>query len=125
MNRKQHYTYAFENLEVWQQSKSLTTDVYQLTNKFPPEERYGLAQQLRRAAISVCSNIAEGSTRWSKRDKARFYEIAYGSLIELLNQVLIAVELTFVSESEMLQIRQQIEHISPRLSALHRSAKRA
>jgi len=79
--------YAFEKLEVWQKSRSLVKKIYDVTSRFPIEEKYALTIQLRRASISVSSNIAEGSTRWGKRDKARFYEIAYGSLIEVMNQL--------------------------------------
>lgn len=83
---------AFEKLEVWQKSRSLEQVVYRVTKNFSTEERFGLTSQLRRAAISVSSNIAEGSTRWGKRDKARFYEIAYGSLIEVMNQLILSAD---------------------------------
>ena len=81
-------SYAFEKLDVWQKSRLLVKEVYKLTTHFPAEERYGLTSQLRRASVSVSSNIAEGSTRWGKWDKARFYEVAYGSLIEVMNQLI-------------------------------------
>ncbi|NOU47567.1 MAG: four helix bundle protein, partial [Bacteroidales bacterium] len=70
--------YAFENLEVWQKSRILVKSVYVLTASFPNDEKFGLTSQMRRACVSVSSNIAEGSTRWSQKDQARFYEIAFG-----------------------------------------------
>lgn len=87
------YIYSFERLEVWQKSGKLVEQVYHYTRQFPVEEKYGLANQLRRASVSVSSNIAEGSARWSKKDKARFHELAYGSLIEVLNQLILSNDL--------------------------------
>ena len=115
--------YAFEKLEVWQKSRSLVKIVYRVTKGFPAEERYGLTSQLRRAAVSVSSNIAEGSTRWGKRDKARFYEIAYGSLIEVMNQLIISTDLGFMNEEELDVMKPQIAEISRMLGALYKSVK--
>ena len=83
--------YSFENLEVWQKSRKLVKTIYKTTEKFPKDEKFGLTSQIRRVSISVSSNIAEGSTRWSKKDKARFYEIAFGSLMEILNQLILSI----------------------------------
>jgi len=86
-NQNKHImTYAFENLTVWQESRKFVKEIYLVTADYPKDERYGLISQLRRASVSVSSNLAEGSCRWSKKEQARFYEIAYGSLIEVLNQ---------------------------------------
>jgi len=115
--------YAFENLEVWQKSRELTKRVYQLTKDFPTEEKYGLTSQLRRAAVSVSSNIAEGSTRWSKKDQARFYEIAFGSLIEILNQLILANDLEFLNEKDLENLRKEIVSTGRMLNALYKSAK--
>ncbi len=115
--------YAFEKLEVWQKSRVLVKSIYRLTATFPDDERFGLTSQLRRSAISVSSNIAEGSTRSSKRDKARFYEIAYGSLIELLNQLILATDLELLTTDDLWQIREEIEEVSRMLNALHKSAR--
>lgn len=114
--------YAFEKLEVWQKSRSLAKKIYDLTSRFPAEEKYGLTTQLRRASVSVSSNIAEGSTRWGKRDKARFYEIAYGSLIEVMNQLILSADLGFINEDELDVIKPQIAEISRMLDALYKSA---
>ncbi|MEM9328261.1 MAG: four helix bundle protein [Bacteroidota bacterium] len=80
--------YAFEKLEVWQISRSLLKNIYNLTAKFPSEERFGFSSQLRRASLSVSSNIAECSTRRGSKEQACFYKIAFGSLVEVLNQLI-------------------------------------
>ncbi len=115
--------YAFEKLDVWQKTRELVQNIYLLTSAFPDDERFGLTSQLRRAAVSVSSNIAEGSTRQSRRDKARFYEISYGSLIEVLNQLILAMDLAFLSKDQLVEVREMIEEVSRMLNALHRSAK--
>ncbi|MCE2962626.1 MAG: four helix bundle protein [Chitinophagales bacterium] len=113
--------YSFEKLEAWVLAKDLTKQVYLLTKKFPNEEIYGLTSQIRRASISICSNIAEGSGRTSKIDFARFIQIAYGSMMELLNQLIIAEELEYIQKDELVKIREQIDQISIRLSGLRKS----
>jgi four helix bundle protein len=113
--------YSFEKLEAWVLAKDLTKQVYLLTKKFPNEEIYGLTSQIRRASISICSNIAEGGGRTSKIDFARFIQIAYGSMMELLNQLIIAEELEYIQKDELVKIREQIDQISIRLSGLRKS----
>jgi four helix bundle protein len=93
--------YAFEKLEVWQKSRVLVKEIYSVTKLYPKDEKFGLTSQLRRASVSISSNIAEGSTRLSIRDKSRFYEIAYGSLIEVLNQLIISVDLQFLKPDDL------------------------
>lgn len=78
------YTYSFEKLEVWIEAKELTKIVYSITSQFPETEKFGLTSQLRRASISICSNLAEGSTRTTARDQAHFSSISFGSSIEVL-----------------------------------------
>ena len=113
--------YSFENLEVWQTSRELVNDIYQVTSTFPQDEKFGLTSQLRRASISVSSNIAEGSTRWSKKDQSRFYEIAFGSLIEVLNQLILAADLKFLQENQLTTLRAKTDHIGRMLNALYKS----
>jgi len=113
--------YSFEKLRVWQEAKVLLVMLYRITNGFPKSELYGFTSQLRRAGLSVPSNIAEGSSRTGKKDQSRFYTIAYSSLIEILNQVIIAEELGFISSEELLELRKNIEHISNMLNALRKS----
>ncbi len=79
------YVYSFEKLEVWKESKKLTKIIYQITSHYPENEKFGLTSQLRRASISVCSNLAEGSARITPKDKAHFSTMAYSSLIESLS----------------------------------------
>ena len=113
--------YSFEKLEAWILAKELAKQVYLLTKKFPNDELYGLTSQIRRASISICSNLAEGSGRTSKIDFARFIQIAYGSMMELLNQLIIAEELEYIQKDELVKIREQIDQISIRLSGLRKS----
>ncbi len=116
--------YSFENLEVWQMSRELVKEIYQLTSTFPKDEKYGLTSQLRRASVSVSSNIAEGSTRWSKKDQSRFYEIAFGSLIEVLNQLILSTDLEFLQETQLTEIRTKIDQTGRMLNALHKSTQK-
>jgi four helix bundle protein len=75
------YIYSFEKLEVWKESRLLVAWIYNLTKRFPKEEKFGLTSQLRRASISVVSSIAEGSARKTAKEQGRFYQMAYSSLI--------------------------------------------
>jgi four helix bundle protein len=115
--------YSFEKLDVWKKSKDFTVEVYKVTNGFPGEEKFGLTSQLRRATISINSNIAEGSSRTSPKDQARFYTIAYSSAIEVLNQLIISKELNFISVDIYEELRKDIEHITAMLNKLQKVAK--
>lgn len=114
------YKYSFENLEVWQLSRKLVEKVYRLAKDFPADELYGLTSQLKRAVISVASNIAEGSARKSKRDQGHFYQIAYSSLMEVACQLMISVDLKLVDEDQHQLIKQEIFELSNKLNALHK-----
>lgn len=114
-------TYSFEKLVVWQKSKSLAVAIYKLTKNYPKEELFGMTSQMRRCSISIASNIAEGSGRHTNKDKARFTEIAYASTLELLNQLIISVDLEYVSEENYLIIRKEIEEITFMLDSLHKA----
>lgn len=115
------YTYPFEKLEVWRLSKNLVVSIYKITEKFPTEERFGLVNQMRRAAVSISSNLAEGSGRNTAKDQAYFYNMAYSSLMELLNQLLIAFDLKWIAEEEINRLREEIEIISVKINALRKS----
>lgn len=108
------HRFSFEKLEVWQDSINFAKQIYQVTDKFPKTEIYGLTSQIRRAVVSVSSNLAEGSTRKSLKDQARFTEIAFGSLLETLNQLMLANKLGYISEDDLNSIRDEIEKISNR-----------
>ena len=111
--------FSFEKLEVWQDAKCLTLLVYKATKDFPSEEKFGLVSQLRRAVISVSSNIAEGSSRMSPKDQAHFYQIAFSSLMEVLSQIIISVKLGYIQEED--SFRQEISKIANKLNALRKS----
>jgi len=115
------YQFSFEKLEVWQLARILTTDIYKHTVKFPKEEKYLLTSQLRRAAVSVASNLAEGSTRTSAKDKAHFTTMAFSSLMEVLNHLMIAVDLGYLKNDDLLIYRKQIQTLSVKLSNLKAS----
>jgi len=113
--------YSFEKLNVWQEARVLVKSIYTITRTFPKEEIFGITSQMRRAAISICSNIAEESGRTTKPDQANFYRIAYSSLLELLNQLIISTDLTFISDSELIELRKKIDSIAFKLASLRNS----
>lgn len=115
------YIYSFEKLQVWNDARGLVKQVYTLTEQFPTTEKYGLVSQMRRAAVSVVSNIAEGSGRTSQKEQAHFYQMAFSSLIELLNQFIIANDLNYISQNALMDIRSEIEKVSNKLNALRKS----
>ncbi len=114
------YVYSFEKLEVWKESKKLTKIIYQITSSYPENEKFGLTSQLKRASISVCSNLAESSARITQKDKAYFSTMAYSSLIEVLNQIIISYELDFINESDYLNFRNLIESLSNKINSLRK-----
>ena len=109
---------SFRNLNVYIQAKELVKQVYELLKTFPKEEQYALCDQLRRAVISVPSNIAEGSGRNSQKDQAHFYNIAYGSLMEVFSQLDIACDLGYISQEEFNQLESLINEEAKMLSGL-------
>ena len=112
------YLFTFERLETWQLSKKFVIQIYSITNKFPSNEKFGLVSQLNRAAVSIASNLAEGTSRTSKKDQAHFSQIAFSSLMEVLCQLSIAFELNFIKKDEYVNIRRFAEEISNKINAL-------
>ena len=108
----------FKNLIVYQKSKELVKQVYALLKQFPDDERYALCGQMRRAAISVPSNIVEGMARLSSKDQAHFLNIAYGSLMELYAQLDIAHDLGYLSEDDFIKIETHIDEIDKMIVSL-------
>ena len=108
----------FEQLKVWQEGKKLVLKTYALTNDFPKEEAYGMTSQVRRAALSIPANIAEGFGRYHFMDKARFYLNARGSLYELKSHLLIAQELGFIKDGIRNDVFQIIEDLGLRINNL-------
>lgn len=92
---------AHTNLEVYKSSRKLTLEVYRITKQFPEIERYGIVSQLRRAALSIHLNIAEGSSRKSQTERRRYYEIARGSLIEVDTAIGVSFDLSYATFSEL------------------------
>ncbi|WP_371922416.1 four helix bundle protein [Bizionia sp. M204] len=90
--------HRFKDLEVWKKSRLFCVEIYSITSKFPESEKFGLSNQLRRASVSIPSNIAEGSSRHSNKDFTRFLEIAIGSAYEIETQLLIASDLNFINK---------------------------
>ena len=113
--------FIFERLETWQKAIDLADLVYRVTKTFPADERFGLTNQMRRAAVSVSSNIAEGSSRFSKADFARFLEIATGSVFEIVSQAFIGRRQGFLTETEFKELYAAAEAQGKMLSGLRRS----
>ena len=111
----------YKNLIVWQKSIVLVKQIYQLTRKFPSEEKFGLISQMRRAVVSVPSNLAEGQARRTTGDFIRFVSTAEGSLAELETQLIIAIELDFCLRKEAENCFALMLEIRKMLNALRRS----
>lgn len=107
-----------KNLKIWQRSIAMVTQVYKLTETFPKSEVFGLINQIRRASVSVPSNIAEGAGRNSHKEFNQFLHIALGSAAELETQFLIAKNLCYISQIQYMQIEQELQEIIRMISAL-------
>jgi four helix bundle protein len=105
-------------LGTWQLARKLVVFIYQITDNFPEREKFGITNQIRRAANSVSANIAEGSARVSSKDQAHFSTIAYASLIEVLNFMIIASDLKFVDLEQLEQARGKIGTLSLKINNL-------
>jgi len=112
----------FTDLVAWQEAHKLVLDIYRITQRFPNEERYGLASQMRRAAVSISSNIAEGFSWHSATEKDRFYCMSRGSLLELHNQLLISRDVGFLNPNEFPNIITLISRVRRLNSGLTKSA---
>ena len=117
------YTYSFEKLDVWQDSRILVRMVYLVTKNYPESQRHSLANQMQRAAVSVSSNIAEGASRSSSKEQIRFYEIAFGSITELYCQAILSNDLGFTDEKNFIEIKEVIQRISNKLNSLCKSIR--
>ena len=115
--------FGFRRLIAYQKAKEVVKRTYKLLRKFPAEERYAMCDQLRRASVSITSNIVEGVNRYSVKDKSHFIEIAYGSLMEVSSQFEIAEELGYIAVEDRLSIDQLIEELARILSGLQKNYK--
>ena len=114
------YVFGFEKLKVWQLAKAFAVHIYEVTRAFPPDEKFGLISQLRRASISIASNLAEGSARQSMKHQAHFSQLAYSSLVEVMCQLEISLELGFLTKEQHKSIRHQANELSYLINALQR-----
>ena len=115
--------FKFEKLDVWQSAVEYADLIYSVTQSFPADERFGLTSQLRRSAVSVSSNIAEGSSRSSDTDMARFIEIAYGSLLESVSEMEIAKRQKFLKDEMFEAVYNKAEDLAKMLSGFRRTLK--
>jgi four helix bundle protein len=113
--------FNLEKLEIWQEAINFADSVYTMTRTFPDTERFGLTNQMRRAAVSISSNLAEGSSRSSRSDFARFVEIATGSLFEVISQVTISQREGFLAKTDFDGLYSACEKQSKMLSGLRKS----
>ena len=116
-------TFGYRKLIAYQKAKEVVKHTYKLLKKFPLEERYAMCDQLRRASVSITSNIAEGVNRYSVKDKAHFIEMSYGSLMEVSSQFEIAEELGYITAEERLSMDQLIDNVARLLSGLQKNYK--
>ncbi|GAG61739.1 unnamed protein product [marine sediment metagenome] len=109
---------SFEDLTVWQDAREFTNKIYMLTKKFPKEELYGLTSQIRRATVSIMSNIAEGFDRRSDKELTNFLSIARASSSEVQNDLYIALDLNYISQVEFNQSYQKVKKIAKQINGL-------
>ena len=114
----------YKDLKVWQRSYQLCLEVYKITKEFPDEEKYGLTSQLRRAAVSVPSNISEGYGRKTTPEYIQFLYIAYGSICEMETQILLSGDLGYISTGKLAMLNEGIQEVERMLKALIRSLEK-
>ena len=117
----EEYQFQFEKLNAWHEARKLVLNVYQLLEKFPKTENYALCDQLRRAVVSVPSNIAEGMGRLAIKEQIHFLEIAYASLMEVYCQLQIAVDLGYITPEDLQIVKRKIFTTSKLISGLRTS----
>lgn len=110
--------YGFEKLSVWQKSRQLVKQIYCLTMDMPKEEKFGLSSQIQRAIVSVSSNIAEGASRTGTKEQGHFYQTAYASLMEVLCQLTLCLDLGYITEAVYQTTREKIDMVAYQLNQL-------
>lgn len=113
----------FTDLFAWQKGHELVLDIYRITDCFPKKEEFGLTSQIRRASVSITSNIAEGFSRRTYKDKIQFYYISLGSITEVQNQLLIAKDLGYISKDVFCLIAEKTVIVHKLLNGLIKSSK--
>ena len=117
------FDFSYRKLNVYQLSKKLVTDIYKIIGTFPNTETYALSDQLRRAVISIPSNIAEGTAKASPKEQFHFLEIAYGSLMEIMCQLEISYDLGYIDQVQLRQSEEEIVMIYKMLSSMQSTLK--
>ena len=115
--------HKFKELQIWKRSKLFCSKIYEENSKFPESEKFGLTNQLRRASVSIPSNIAEGSSRTSEKDFSRFLQIVIGSAYEIETQLLISFDLDFTSENELKSCTSELNEIIKMISKFKSTLK--
>lgn len=113
---------SFKQLRVWQKAREFAVYIYKVSKQFPDEEKFGLTSQIRRSAVSVAANIAEGFSRGGQKGKIRFYHMALGSLTEALSHAYICTDLGFINSEELSIIEIEVEDIHKMLNGLIKNA---
>lgn len=114
------YTFYFEKLEVWQNARKLVKEIYIISRSFPEEEKFGITNQIRRATAGISANIAEGISRNSNKDKAKFINIAYSTSIEVINFLILSWDLGFIDQEKYLELREKTELITNQLNSFYK-----
>jgi len=114
---------SFTDLKTWQLGHAVVLAVYDLTKNFPKEEQFGLTNQLRRAAVSITSNVAEGFNRYSRKEKAQFYAVSLGSLAEVQNQLLVARDVGYVTHQKFQEVAEKTVELSKATNGLIKSCR--
>lgn len=123
MNQESRKIKSFTDLIVWQQGHQLVLEIYTITKKFPKEELFGLTMQIRKAIISFTSNIAEGFSRSSYKEKMQFYSISLGSLTEVQNQLLVGRDLGYITKSKFTELAEKTINLNKMTNGLIRKSK--
>lgn len=114
---------SFTDLNAWKEGHQLVLDIYRITKDFPEDEKFGLTNQLRRAVVSITSNIAEGFSRNSYKEKSQFYAMSLGSLTEVQNQLLVAKDVEYLTKKEFEKLAEKSVIISKLLNGLIKKSK--
>ena len=114
----------FRELNVWQKARVFTKDLYQLLSKYPNDEKFAIVSQMKRASVSIVSNIAEGAGRNTNNDFARFLDIALGSAFEIETQLILSNDLNFISDSELNEFESKIQEIEKMINGLIRAVRK-
>ena len=118
------YLFPYERLQTWQDARTLVKSVYELTGTFPGAEKFGLVSQLNRAAVSVASNLAEGTSRTSMKDQGHFSQLAFSSLMEVACQLTLASDLGYLTQYDLSNIKNDISTLANKINALRNSQLR-